>query len=134
MRPYDTHIFYPSIDKHLRDAIPEIESWIVVNQALIAHSIDQAYGLRRGRQSLITLHFSVLCSGLFWPFYPLWLFCRFSPAGSNLFLRRPIALVPSLELIFPFAPSFLRVLRHMAATGSPLLGSLEPRKKRNDLF
>jgi hypothetical protein len=58
MRPYDTQIFYPSIDEHLRDDIPEIESWIIVNQALIAHSVDRAFGLSQSRQSLITSHFA----------------------------------------------------------------------------
>jgi hypothetical protein len=59
MHPYDTRIFYPLVEEHLRDDIPEIESWIIVNQALIAHSDVQASGLSRGNQSLITTHFAV---------------------------------------------------------------------------
>jgi hypothetical protein len=59
MRLYDTRIFYPSIEEHLTDDIPEIESWIITNQALIAHSVDKASGLRRERQGLITTHFAV---------------------------------------------------------------------------
>jgi hypothetical protein len=58
MRPYDTRIFYPSVDEHLRDDIPAIGSWIIVNQALITHSVAQASGLSRGSQSLITTYFA----------------------------------------------------------------------------
>jgi hypothetical protein len=59
MRPYDTRIIYPSIEAHLTDDIPEIESWIITNQALIAHSVDKASRLCRERQGLITTHFDV---------------------------------------------------------------------------
>jgi hypothetical protein len=34
MRPYDTRIFYPTVEEHLLDSLPDLESWIIVTSAL----------------------------------------------------------------------------------------------------
>jgi hypothetical protein len=58
MRPYDTRIFYPTVEEHLLDSLPDLESWIIVNQALIAHSVDKASVLSRSHQGMITSYFA----------------------------------------------------------------------------
>jgi hypothetical protein len=156
MRPYDTRIFYPSVNEHLRNDIPAIESWITVNQALIAHSIAQVSGLSLGSQSLITTHFapppppshrhgSQACSSVpsptfriphwtFSAFLPLAVVLPFSSLGIPLIFTKDYCADSLFSTYIYFGPLLPEGVaargRHMIS----LSGSLEPRKIRNGLL